>query len=147
MTHLHTVASVTPHIGLDLPARAVSIAVGRSVIRRVVTFRDADAESSFLVAFTEILANAVDEHRRLDLGDPVRVEIVQEPVECVRVMDAGAGIALTASAPVTAVDDGEVSERGRGLALARAFVADLELESTEDGTIATLPLHGLGIIR
>ncbi len=136
----------TSNVRLELSPSPVSIAIGRSVIRRIVTFRDSDAESSFLVAFTEILANAVDEHRRLGLEETIAVEITQGPTESVRVIDAGSGIRNAGGDGMDAAAD-SVSERGRGLALARAFVEDLELESSTEGTAATLPLKGFGIVR
>ncbi len=135
-------------VRLELPPGSVSIAIGRSVIRRIVTFRDSDAESSFLVAFTEIIANAIDEHQRLALDERIVVEITRGAVEAVRVADAGEGFDVSdvsaAGAPSTA---GAVSERGRGLALARAFVSDMELDSSSSGTSVLLPLPGFGIVR
>ncbi|MEP6296059.1 MAG: ATP-binding protein [Ilumatobacter sp.] len=133
-------ASVRP----ELRATAVSIAVGRAVLRRVVTFRDPDAESSFLIAFTEIMTNAVDEHVRLASDRPIVVEIEQTPHDLVRVNDSGAG--MSDESLVTSAPDGSV-ERGRGLALARAFVDDIAFESSPSGTIVSLPLAGFGIIR
>ncbi len=132
-------------VRLELRSTAVSVAVGRAVLRRIVTFRDPDAESSFLIAFTEIMANAVDEHARLSSDAPIIVEIEQMPHDLVRVADAGSGMNdewLASSSP----PDGSV-ERGRGLALARAFVGDIAFESSSSGTIVSLPLAGFGIIR
>ncbi len=131
-------------VRLELRADAVSIAVGRAVIRRVVTFRETDAESSFLVAFTEIMTNAVDEHARRSSDAPIVVEIEQAPRDLVRVIDSGSG--MTDESLASSPPDGSV-ERGRGLALARAFVDDIAFESTPSGTIVSLPLAGFGIIR
>ena len=132
-------------VRLDLPARPVSIAVGRSTIRRIVTFRDEDAESSFLVAFTEIVSNAIDEHRRIGSDATIRVEIRSGAEESVVVSDAGEGIDERAADRSEAPTP--TTERGRGLALANAFVPDLDLDPSSSGTTATLPLAGFGIVR
>lgn len=128
---------------VELPPSEVSIAVGRSVIRRLVTFVDADSESSYLVAATEILANAIDEHERIGSGKPIEMRVDYGDADTIRVIDAGEGF----SADVDGGDVDESDERGRGLALARAFVDELEIASTPTGTTVTLPLAGRGIVR
>lgn len=151
MTATHDADRATATVRLELPASDVSIAVGRSVIRRIVTFRDDDATSSFLIAFTEIMANALDEHRRLSSNAPIIVEIEQAPDEIVRVSDSGSGMPTSSepstSRPGEASTSGAKFERGRGLAIARAFVDGLEFQSSSAGTQVTLPLVGYGIIR
>lgn len=132
-------------IRLDLPARPLSIAVGRSVIRRVVTFRNEDASSSFLVAFTEIVSNAIDEHERIDSDAAIAIEIVSGPFEHVTITDSGSGLDVADTSDPEAPEAGV--ERGRGLALARALVPEVRFESSPSGTTVTLPLAGFGIIR
>lgn len=132
--------------GVELPVAEISVAVGRSVVRRVVVFRDDDAQSSFMVALTEILTNAVDEHRRRDVVHPVRLYVTGGAKESVTVLDAGGGFD-SSSAPSTVAFIADPPQRGRGLALARAFVPMMTIESTTSGTVATLPLHGFGIVR
>lgn len=131
-------------VRLELSPLTVSIAVARSVVRRIVTFRDDEAESSFLVALTEIMANAVDEHQRIGSSTPIVVE-VDERSEVVRIADAGAGI-RPGDVEVSVVPDAAI-ERGRGLSIARAFVFDLSIDSTPSGTTVALPLNGFGIVR
>lgn len=137
---------------LNMPSALVSISVSRSVVRRVVTFRDADAESSFLVALTEIVANAIDEHVRIGRDTPVVLDVRFGNEEMVQVTDSGDGFdptvpATPAAAHVADSDASELSERGRGLLLARALVPAIEIETSTDGTVVTLPLAGFGIIR
>lgn len=134
-------------IAVEVPADLASIAVARSVVRRVVTFRDDDATSSFLVALTEILGNAIDEHERIGSTDPVTLEVVSGNVDVVRVIDQGTGIDLDVLADHDPTVGPEASERGRGLTIARAFIADLAFESSESGTTVTLPLTRFGIVR
>lgn len=131
---------------LHLPPEPMSIAVARSAVRRVTTFVDGDAASAFLVALTEIISNAIDEHVRLELEDGFTVEMIIGAVDLVVVTDRGGGIdveALMRDAGTQPVSD----ESGRGLSIARAFVPNLAFESGPDGTIATLPLEGFGIVR
>lgn len=128
-----------------LPPRTVSIACGRSIVRRVVTFRSDDAASAFLIAFTEIFANAIDEHARIGSDESITVGVhIGEP-DRIEVTDAGDGI--EAQPDVSRSDRRRPSERGRGLALARAFVPTLSIETGPTGTSVTLPLEGLGIVR
>ena len=151
MTHPAPGTAGTPTVRLDLPPAPVAIAIGRSVVRRIVTFRNSDAESSFLVAFTEILANAIDEHERSGLSSTISVEITRTPIEAVRVKDSGSGIdtANLDQGPTATneADSTSVSERGRGLALAHAFIDDIDFETSSTGTVVTMPLRGLGIMR
>lgn len=148
MSTFHAVDVPVATVRLELPPAALSIAAGRSVIRRIVTFRNSDLESSFLIAFTEILANAVEEHHRLGLDDAIVVEIVQGDREWVCVADSGGGLMIDEHAEVLeSVAANGMSERGRGLALAHAFVSEIAFVSSDYGTAATIPLDGFGIVR
>lgn len=127
-----------------LPAALDSIATARSIVRRVTSFTDDDAESSFLVALTEIVANAIDEHQRLCTEAAVVLTLSLDGDPVVSISDQGAGIANDGS--VAAAPEA-TSESGRGLALARAFVPALVIESSAEGTTVSLPLGGLGVMR
>lgn len=134
---------------LNMPPSMVSISISRSAVRRVATFRDADAESAFLVALTEVVANAVEEHVRIGHGRPVVLEVRFGTEDLVRVIDSGTGFAgsRVASADRPS-DEGEPDERGRGVALARALVPAITFDgSSGRGTVVTLPLAGFGIVR
>ncbi len=140
----------TRSVHIEVPPNPASIAIARSAVRRVVAFRNDDACSSFLISLTEILSNAIDEHVRIDSELPVLVAIESGERDTVSVRDAGHGFdptAHTAQSPGAERLESEVRERGRGIALARAFVPALVLRSGPDGTEATLPLDGLGIVR
>ena len=135
-------------IQVEVPPVAGSIAIARSVVRRTVIFRDDHAHSSFLLAVTEILANAIDEHDRLGLGTAITatIESDDDGVAVVRIGDVGDGFDPTDRG--SGVDeDGRPSDRGRGIALAEAFVPGLTFESGPAGTVASLPLAGMGIVR
>lgn len=133
---------------LNMPAALVSIAISRSAVRRVVTFRDSDAESSFLVALTEIVSNAIDEHVRLGHGRPIVLDVRFGDHDTVRVVDAGDGYAGRMTDPIDDLaDDSAPSVRGRGVILARALVPELTFDASESGTVVSLPLAGFGIVR
>lgn len=148
MTNVTNSAQRTGHFRLRMPPSLVSIAISRSAVRRVATFRDSDTESSFLVALTEIVANAVDEHTRLGDDRPIVLEVRFGVDEVVRVTDAGEGFSDRLDPPADpAVVAGKPEERGRGLALARALVPAIEFETSGTGTTVTLPFAGFGIVR
>lgn len=149
MTSTHEAAQ-RHSIQLEVPPEPVSIAIVRSAVRRLVAFRDDDASSSFLIALTEILSNAIDEHDRIGNGSAVVVTIESGLRDVVTVSDAGEGFdptGYTAMAMPAAPQGSQVRERGRGIALAQAFVPLLSLRSGPAGTHAILPLDGLGIVR
>jgi serine/threonine-protein kinase RsbW len=140
--------SEVPSVRIDLRPDDLATPIARAAVRRTFRFRNEDAESSFLVALTEIVTNAVAEHRRLEIDFPVRLTIVLSEAPFVAIADRGAGLD-----PRRARDDGadvvpepEV-EAGRGLIVARGFVPTLEFETGPDGTTARLPLAGLAESR
>ncbi|WP_148288727.1 ATP-binding protein [Ilumatobacter nonamiensis] len=143
-----TDAPTTGIFRLNMPPSLVSIAISRSAVRRVVTFRDADTESSFLVALTEIVANAIDEHARGGHGRPIVLEVRFGADDLVRVIDTGDGFSDQIAASVKPDHvSGDPEERGRGLALARALVPTIEFETSGAGSTVTLPVAGFGIVR
>ena len=142
---------MTPRsIRVEVPPVPASIAIVRSTVCRAVVFRDDDSCSSFLIALTEILSNAIDEHSRIGLVSAVVVTIDSGQRDVVLVTDSGGGFdpsPHTALAAPTVLPDAEIGERGRGIALAQAFVPLMAVRSGPAGTQVTLPLDGLGIIR
>ncbi|WP_041298374.1 ATP-binding protein [Ilumatobacter coccineus] len=132
---------------IHIPPTLVSIAISRSAVRRVTVFRDDDAESAFLVALTEIVANAIDEHVRLGMDESIALEIEFGASDVVRVIDSGAGLQARSGSTGNAPSADGPLERGRGLELARALVPAIEFDVTERGTTVTLPLAGFGIVR
>lgn len=136
---------------LSLPPESTSIAIARAVIRRTFRFADSDAESRFLTAFTDLMLNAIDEHQRLDSVDPIVVtgDFGSEPG--VAVADAGSGY----SPPATTDDQSEPSSgtaatpkpRGRGVEIATALVPGIRFDTSGGGTVVTIPLGNLGVVR
>jgi len=129
---------------MALPSSDIAVSIARSLVRRITTFASDDAESSFLIALTEVVGNAVDEHRAAALATPIVNVVDYDEHDVVRVVDQGRGMGanVRSTPPPSAA-----AESGRGLALARAFVPDMTFDSSDAGTTVTLPLAGLGIIR
>lgn len=129
---------------VSLPPTDVSVAIARSMIRRIAVFASEDAESSFLVALTEVVGNAVDEHRNTGIADPVSLVVQYGNIDVVRVVDSGRGIDLIDRSTSRSTTS---DQSGRGLTLARAFVPGMTFDTTGNGTTVSLPLTGLGIVR
>ena len=127
---------------LELPPSDVAATVARSALRRVLDFIDDDRESSFLVALTEIVTNAVDEHRRSAPGESLIVEVVLDGDPVVRVIDHGSGLDELRRRATAATPPAPDDRAGRGLVLAQSFVPALSFEVTSGGTTAVLPLSG-----
>lgn len=134
--------------GFRLPISSFeSVAHARSAIRRTITFVNSDAEARFLTALSEVAVNAVAEHHRSSVPRPVVVEVTFDDPPCVTVTDFGNGIDTRRLAPVTSSDAAPAPDSGRGLAIARSMVPGLQLTSGSTGTVAVLPLDGLGSVR
>lgn|GEM_PF-2305245 len=135
-------------VQVSLPVDDVAVAIARAMVRRVTTFASDDAESSFLIALTEVVSNAVDEHRDAGVVDPVVMTIDYESAEVVYVTDRGRGFDDRSMLPPTGMADVEETDQsGRGLALARAFVPGIKFDSDDSGTTVSLPMVGIGIVR
>lgn len=146
-----TEQQMTPRsIRIEVPPEPGSVAIARSAVRRVVAFRDDDACSSFLISLTEILSNAIDAHQRIEVDSSVVVTIESGQRDVVVVSDEGGGFDPAPFTALAVPDDApgaEIRERGRGIALAQAFVPLMAVGSGPAGTRVTLPLDGLGIVR
>lgn len=129
---------------IELPPTDIAMSVARSAVRRVIEFDGQDAESSFLVALTEIVANAIDEHRRSAPDDRVVVDVRLTSDAVVTVRDRGVGLKAELASGSSVVATLPENESGRGLSLARSFVPDLEFVVDDTGTSAILPLSGFG---
>lgn len=97
---------------------------------------DVDDETAtlYLVAVTEIVVNAEQIHRELDLAVPAVAEIDIDRRQ-VSVTDHGGGFEVADHGELAAPD--EVT--GRGLHLAKAFCPGLSASRTHDGMRFTLP--------
>lgn len=146
-TDTHSTAGVVDaqrRFEVALPLSDVSVSIARSLMRRITTFVSDDAQSSFLIALTEVVGNAVDEHRAAGLDAPIVVIVDYGDADVVQIVDRGRGMRadVRPGAPASTSSDS-----GRGLALARAFVPDMTFDTSAAGTTVTLPLAGLGTIR
>ncbi len=108
----------------------------RSLLRALITFRDEESESRFLVATTEIVVNAVEATRRAAGGQrgsagSVVIEIPPPPIRHVDVCDTAGG-----SGPGT-TDTGHL---GAGLTIARNLVDELMIHRAGSGTRVRLVL-------
>ena len=138
-----------PSVRLWLEPDATAVPIVRAAVGRVCAFDDDESESSFMVALTEITTNAVDEHARLGLQDPVVVELCLGNEPQVSVRDSGEGLDRDRASDDSHEDllpPPEV-ETGRGIIVARAFVPELRYETGAHGTKAILPLRGFGGAR
>lgn len=120
-------------VHLDLPADFRSV---RTVRREVIPFvaHDVDECAQFLVAVSEIVTNAIAEHRRLGVVAPIGVTIDPHVTRRVSVRDHGDGFDL----PESQVD--RESPHGRGLTIAMAFVPGIAFERRHGSTTVHLPL-------
>lgn len=133
--------------GFRLPLSSYeAVAHARSAIRRTIRFVDVDAEARFLTALSEVAANAIAEHQRHSIDRPIIVDVTLDHPPCVTVIDHGHGIDphLLPSAPAA---DPAPTDSGRGLAIARSLLPSMHLSSGPTGTVAFLPLDGLGRVR
>lgn len=110
----------------------------RSAVRHCFGLVERQATNEFLTAVTEVLTNAVDEHRRLDCDEPIRVEIDAHRLggPQVSIIDRGEGVDLAAELASVRPDD----DRGRGLVIATTFVPDLSVHRSHGRTVVRLPL-------
>ncbi len=127
--------SVEIKLGLSLPRDARTIAVARHICRG--TLKELGVEgacvSDIEVALTEACTNVLDHSGP---GEEFDVELTLSEQDCViRVIDRGSG--FDADATPAMLDEG--AESGRGIAIMRAFVDRVRLESRpEEGTIVHL---------
>lgn len=133
-------ASLDPCVEVMLPPSEIAVSISRSIVRRLVVFDD--GESAYLVALTEIVSNAIDEHARSGIDSPISMAVR---------LAADAGVVVTncargADESGDSLPHGETAA-GRGLVLARAFVPGLDVESSSNGWTVTLPLAGFGTFR
>lgn len=142
----------TPGFRLLLPPDSTSIAVARSVIRRTVRFRNDDSESRFLTGFTDLLINAIEEHQRRGIDEPIVVAAEFGQASLVSITDVGGGYTASDADglfgnPARVVHTDRMPERGRGVAIATLLVPGLTIDSSDSGTTVTLPLEGSGVLR
>lgn len=117
---------------LQIEPEATELARARHFVLSVLEPIDVDA--LFLVAVSELITNAIEEHRKLQIPDPVSISVDPESVT-VYVADRGRGFD-----PSARPDRDNLGVRGRGLLIAEAVAPGLRWEPNEpDGTIFVLP--------
>lgn len=126
-----------PGIRLTFPPDLRHAALVRACIRDAASFRSDDAESSYLVAVTEIVVNAIEasagsSRSSAPGGLPVVVELWSGSDARVEVHDR-----VGSSEYGTVKPD----HLGAGLTIAEAFVSGLTVDTTPRGTTVRLPLR------
>lgn len=126
-----------------LPADDRASWFARAVLRRVVIAPD-EQLTSLLLAVSEIVANAIDEHRRHHVEQPVELHVCSGATPRATVVDHGRG--LLPSGPDDLGDarptDGWAPESGRGLVIAHGLVPGIEIEADDTGSRVSVPLCG-----
>ncbi|MDQ1437905.1 MAG: serine/threonine-protein kinase RsbW [Acidimicrobiaceae bacterium] len=123
------------NLSLCLPRDEVTIPVARHICRHALTDLgvDEDCRSDIEIALTEACANVL-KHSNSDEEYEIRVT-VENDVCIIRVIDTGMGFDA-ANPPLLAQAD---DESGRGIAMMRALVDQVRLESKpEEGTVVHL---------
>lgn len=118
---------------LHLPPDTTRIGEARRFVAR--TLEPLEVDELFLVAVTEVITNAIEEHRRIGCEAPVTIDIDVD-AGTVRIADVGRGYA---SAAVPTPHD-LLADRGRGLMIAQAITPTMTWEPNQPtGTVFTLP--------
>lgn len=113
-----------PGVRLTVPADLAHAPLIRSCVRDALTFASDHHESSFLVALTEVVVNAVAAAEE-DTASPIVIELFGLPDAHVVVSNVVGHVAPDRSGP---------DELGAGLSIAAAFVADLCVDTDRRGT-------------
>ncbi len=128
-------------VSLCLPRVRLSVPVVRHLVRAILHEAGVGTDDIVAVelAVSEASSNAVQHAGR---GDQFEVNIAISPVGCaVRISDNGFGFDATGASPGV-VDLTKDAETGRGLAIMRALVDHVRVESGLDGgTVVYLAKH------
>ena len=118
----------------EMPPEALEVAAARASVRDHLLAAGVDVDTMYLVAFTEVVMNAADEHRRRGVDRPV-VITVEADDHVVEVADRGFGYD-----PADRAARGDVDDGGFGLDLAEAGAPGLRWATNDHGgTTFTLP--------
>ena len=110
------------------------VAVARSFVAGALGHERADP--LFLVAVSEVITNAVEEHGRIGSDEAITIA-VDAGSATVKIADRGRGFEPGSQRPTS---PGSLEDRGRGLVIARAVAAGLTWEPNHPtGTIFVLP--------
>jgi serine/threonine-protein kinase RsbW len=126
-------------LSLELPRDRASVPLARHLASRSLLELGVldDIVHDMEIALSEVCTNVID---HADVGDSYDVEIFVRGHDCeIRVIDSGRG--FDAIAPTDTGPDANY-ERGRGLAIVRAVMDRVNLQShTDHGTLVTLEKH------
>ncbi len=137
MTAASSIPATRPGIRLTVPSLLEHATLVRACLRDALAFRTDDDESSFLLAVTEIVINAIEASAHgADVADrpDVVVELWGGPDPRVEVSDRAGGMGRDVDKP---------DHLGAGMSIAAAFVSDLRVETDDDGTRVRI---GLGSV-
>ena len=95
---------------------------------------DADADTLFAIAVTEIATNAIEAHRRAGVDEHIVVTI-DTRTRSVTIIDFGTGLPIPHETP----SPDPAATSGRGLIIARSICPGLRVDSSIRGTTVTLP--------
>lgn len=130
---------VTMAIAIEVPRVRASVPTIRHLAAHSLTELGVVEEivDDVEIALSEVCTNVID---HAELGDSYKVEISVRGDDCdIRVIDSGQGFDVEARVETGSTVD---SERGRGLAIVRAVMDQVGLESRPDqGTLVTLAKH------
>lgn len=131
------------HFTLDAE-RTAGAAEARHLARQHFDFEDDDVEAVHLVAFSEIVQNAIHAHLHDGIEQPIEVTFTADPPMW-SVVDHARGFDIESvldkpPPPTTAAS-------GRGLLIAKAFVPAIQIQSGLTGTTVRLPLSGARWVR
>jgi len=131
-------ASATPgeHL-LAIEADPSGLGEARDFVRPMLNGRDADSDTLFLIAFTEVVVNAIDAHAAAGSNESIVIWI-DTADRVIEVADRGAGFD-PAKRTVADVD----ATNGRGLDIISALVPEaMWRPNAPQGTVCVLPYGG-----
>jgi hypothetical protein len=124
-------AIVNDLLELDIEPDLTEISRAREFVAR--SLAPGPVDGLFMVAVSELVTNAVEEHRRIGATSPITIA-VDPGASTVRITDRGRGFAPADSRPSE-----PLAARGRGLHIARTLAPGLTWEpGPAGGTIVTL---------
>jgi anti-sigma regulatory factor (Ser/Thr protein kinase) len=117
----------------SIPADPGALAELRTVVRDWLAARrlPADVYDDVILVCDEACANAIEHAYRREPAEPIGVEVALE----------GNDISITVRDAGSWRDDPIGEGRGRGIAIMRALMDDVDIRSTEEGTVVRLRRH------
>jgi len=123
-------------ISIRLSNDTEMVAFARLVLRHTLEPLDDLQDPLFYGAFTEVVTNAIEEHRRLGIAHDVEVRVSLGGRPEIAVRDHGQGFDPNMGSDPQPEPQ---SESGRGLVIARSVVPGMRIESSPVGSMVFLP--------